>query len=120
MPAPAELERVFHEPNRLAILSVLCAADEGVAFTVLRDACRLTDGNLNRHLKALEDEQIVKIRKTFVHRKPRTTIAITSRGLTRFQSYLDTLGTALKQARQSLPAPGKQHPASPARIATAT
>jgi DNA-binding transcriptional ArsR family regulator len=120
MPAPADLERVFHEPNRLAILSALCAADDGVAFTVLRDACRLTDGNLNRHLKALEDEQIVKIRKTFVLRKPRTTIAITPRGLARFQTYLDSLGTALKQARQSLPAPGKQNPASTPRKTVAT
>ena len=47
------LERLFHEPNRLAILSALCTARNGISFTDLRDACRLTDGNLNRHLKAL-------------------------------------------------------------------
>ena len=48
-PATNALERIFHEPNRLAIMSTLCAADEGLAFTDLRDACGLTDGNLNRH-----------------------------------------------------------------------
>ncbi len=105
MPPVTNLDRVFHEPNRLAILSALCASDEPVAFTVLRDTCDLTDGNLNRHLKALEDDGIVAIRKAFVDRKPRTTIALTTRGLARFQAYIDTLGATLKQVRRHLPDP---------------
>ena len=60
------LERIFHEPNRLAILSALCAADDGLAFTELRDACDLTDGNLNRDLKVLEAADIIRIKKLFV------------------------------------------------------
>jgi len=104
-PIPVDsLERVFHEPNRLAILSTLCASDEPMSFTLLRDACGLTDGNLNRHLKALEEEGVIKIKKTFVDRKPRTTVTITHRGLDRFQQYVDALGVALKRARQSIPA----------------
>lgn len=47
------LERIFHEPNRLAVMSHLAAAAQGLTFPALRDACGLTDGNLNRHLKAL-------------------------------------------------------------------
>ena len=99
------LERVFHEPNRLAILSTLCASDEPISFTQLRDVCGLTDGNLNRHLKALEETGIVRIKKEFVDRKPRTTVTITRRGLDRFQTYIDALGTALKHAKQSIPQP---------------
>ncbi len=102
MPVDA-LERVFHEPNRLAILSTLCASDEPVSFTELRDICSLTDGNLNRHIKSLEEAGIIKVKKSFVDRKPRTTVTITSRGLDRFQAYIDALGDALKHARQSLP-----------------
>ena len=102
LPPVDALDRVFHEPNRLAILSVLCASDEPVSFTELRDTCGLTDGNLNRHLKALEDDNIIKIRKAFVDRKPRTTIAVTHTGLTRFQTYVDALGVALKHARASI------------------
>lgn len=97
------LERVFHEPNRLAILSTLCAADDAISFTELRDQCGLTDGNLNRHLKSLEDAGIIKVKKSFVDRKPRTTVTITSRGLDRFQAYIDALGAALKHAKQSIP-----------------
>jgi DNA-binding transcriptional ArsR family regulator len=97
------LERVFHEPNRMAIVSALCAADAGIPFPELRSACGLTDGNLNRHLKVLSDAGIIRIEKTFVRLKPRTTVWITRPGLRRFQDYLSALGDALQRARQSLP-----------------
>lgn len=106
-PTPADLqalERLFHEPNRLAILSALCAADQPLTFTELRDACNLTDGNLNRHLAALEEAGVVRIDKQFVERKPRTTIVVTPAGLARFRAYLDSLAELLAETRASLPA----------------
>ena len=48
------LERIFHEPSRLAIMSELCAVHQGLAFNELKERCGLTDGNLSRHLAALE------------------------------------------------------------------
>jgi DNA-binding transcriptional ArsR family regulator len=95
------LERLFHEPNRLAILSALCTARDGISFTELRDACGLTDGNLNRHLKALEEEGIVRLRKAFVDDKPRTTISLTRGGLARFGQYLENLAVVLQEARRA-------------------
>ena len=96
------LERIFHEPNRLSIMSALAASDKGLTFTELREQCRLTDGNLNRHLKALEESRVVKIRKAFVDAKPQTTIAITSVGLERFSQYLAALSEVLKAARKAV------------------
>jgi DNA-binding MarR family transcriptional regulator len=96
------LERVFHEPNRMAILSVLCAAREGVPFTELRDRCGLTDGNLSRHIRTLEEEGVVRCAKAFVGGKPRTTVSLTPSGLRRFQTYLDALSAVLKQAKSAL------------------
>jgi DNA-binding transcriptional ArsR family regulator len=110
-PTPADLqalERLFHEPNRLAILSALCAADQPLTFTELRDACSLTDGNLNRHLVALEEAGVVAIDKQFVERKPRTTVRMTTSGLARFRSYLDTLAEMLAETRAALPAHAPQ------------
>lgn len=98
---PGALERLFHEPSRLAILSALCAARDGLSFTELRDACRLTDGNLSRHLKALEEEEVVRISKAFVGDKPRTTVALTRNGLARFSLYLDTLAAVLQDAKRA-------------------
>ena len=116
-PNPYEaLERIFHEPNRLAIMSALCNADAGLTFGDLKEICGLTDGNLNRHLKVLEESNAVRIEKRFVGVRPRTTVRISRGGLKRFNDYLEALGHVLEKARQSVseqpkPAPvpfGKQ------------
>jgi DNA-binding transcriptional ArsR family regulator len=101
------LERLFHEPNRLAIMSALCASDAGLTFAELKDACELTDGNLNRHLKSLEDAGAIQIRKAFVGLKPRTSVRLTHAGLARFREYLEALEEVLDRAKQSLPAARK-------------
>ena len=98
------LERIFHEPNRLAIMSALCAADEGLPFTELRDACGLTDGNLNRHLKVLDAAGVLRVKKVFVDAKPRTTVALSKKGLRRFSEYLEALNTVLVAAQAAMPA----------------
>jgi DNA-binding transcriptional ArsR family regulator len=105
MPEPAQelLEKIFHEPSRLAIMSALCAAERGLPFVTLRDACRLSDGNLNRHLKVLEEAKAVAISKRFVKNKPLTTVKITGQGLRRFQEYLVALSQVLEEAKQALP-----------------
>lgn len=96
------LEKIFHEPNRLAIMSAVCAADKGLTFNEVKEACNLTDGNLNRHLKVLEEAKAVRIEKKFVDAKPRTTILMTATGLDRFNEYLEALSEVLKKARASI------------------
>ena len=108
------LERLFHEPKRLAILSALCTAREGLPFTELRDTCHLTDGNLNRHLKALEEEGIIRVRKSFVNDKPRTTVFLTQDGLKRFSRYLEQLAVVLQEARCAARGVAAPQSASPA------
>jgi len=97
------LEKIFHEPNRLAIMSAVCAADEGLSFNELKESCNLTDGNLNRHLKVLEEAGAVRIEKKFIDAKPRTTVIITGTGLDRFNEYLSALSEVLKKAKKSIP-----------------
>lgn len=103
------LEKIFHEPNRLAIMSALCVASNGMSFSKLKSECNLTDGNLNRHLKVLKESKVVRLEKKFVDDKPRTTVFITTKGLDRFNEYLDALADVMKQAREALP---KQQTAS--------
>ena len=102
-PAHEMLERIFHEPSRLAIMSALCASEAGLSFVELRTVCRLTDGNLNRHLRVLEEAEAVKVDKRFVKNKPLTTVRISEKGLQRFQEYLAALTQVLDAARRSLP-----------------
>ncbi len=96
------LERIFHEPNRMAILSALCAASEALTFTELKSLSGLTDGNLSRHLKALDEAGVICIRKFFVGVKPRTTVALTDKGLKRFDEYLRALSGVLRKAQQAV------------------
>ena len=97
------LEKLFHEPNRLAIMSALCAEGRGLTFRELKDKCSLTDGNLNRHLKALDDAGAIRIEKRFVDAKPRTTVFISDQGVQRFNEYLNALASVLESARQAMP-----------------
>ena len=102
-PNPYEqLHRVFHEPSRLAIMSAVAQEGSGVKFRELRDECKLTDGNLNRHLKTLEEAGAVKIKKKFVDSKPQTTIHITRSGQDSFLEYLQALQNVLMNAAESL------------------
>jgi DNA-binding transcriptional ArsR family regulator len=97
------LERIFHEPNRLSIMSAVCAADSGITFSELKATCGLTDGNLNRHLKVLAQAGAVKIDKAFVDGKPRTTVTISKKGLDQFNRYLAALSEVLKEAKRAMP-----------------
>jgi DNA-binding transcriptional ArsR family regulator len=77
-----DLDRLIHEPSRLAILTVLSSASEA-DFVFLQRTTKLTNGNLSSHLTKLEDAGLVTIRKTFVGKKPHTSVALTKEGRTR-------------------------------------
>jgi DNA-binding transcriptional ArsR family regulator len=98
------LERVFHEPSRLAILSSLIGAGGKATFSELKEACDLTDGNLSRHLKTLEGATIVRIQKSFRASRPRTTVVLSKRGRARFLEYLTALESVLEDASRRMTA----------------
>lgn len=92
------LERTLHEKARLGIMTSLVAHPNGLLFNELKDLCALTDGNLNRHLKVLEDEQLIELWKGYSHRRPQTLIRITSLGRQRFLEYVAVLEQVVSDA----------------------
>ena len=108
-----EIKKVFHEPNRLAIMSALLRAPEGLSFADLKAACRLTDGNLSRHLKALADLNALKMKKSFVGVKPRTTVYVTDRGRDHFLRYLAALEEVLHAAQTARSKTADRHADGP-------
>lgn len=90
-----ELDHVIHERVRLGILTYLLQNGE-TDFGTLKRALDVTDGNLSRHLRVLEDEGIILVRKTFVKRRPRTYYKLSEDGRKRFRKYLDVLEGILK------------------------
>ena len=80
------LDRLIHEPGRLAILTVLSSVRDA-DFVFLQRATGLTKGNLSSHLTKLEDAGLVAIEKRFVLKKPNTNVALTPLGRTRIAEH---------------------------------
>ena len=90
------LERIFHERGRLAVCTCLVANPAGMSFTALQEACALTDGNLNRHLHALAETEIVTLERSRGRGRPTTTVRISASGKARFLAYIDELETVVR------------------------
>ncbi len=85
------LDRVMHEKARLGILTSLATHPDGLTFNDLKELCALTDGNLSRHLLALEEAELVEVKKGFAGRRPQTLCRMTRKGRKRFLAYLEEL-----------------------------
>jgi DNA-binding MarR family transcriptional regulator len=84
------LDRLIHEPGRLAILTVLSAV-KAADFVFLQRTTGLTKGNLSSHLTKLEDAGLVRIEKRFVLKKPNTNVELTDEGRARVTRHWDQL-----------------------------
>ncbi len=82
----AELDKLVHEPARLAILTTLANCAEA-DFLFLQNVTGLTKGNLSAHLSKLEAGDLVLIIKDFVGRKPHTTVRLTQDGQQAIDDY---------------------------------
>ena len=114
------LDRLIHEPARLAILTVLSSVDDA-DFVFLQRATGLTQGNLSSHLTRLETAGLVAIDKRFVGRKPNTSVGLTAHGRERIARHWEQLERlkALSEppirerAPRATRAPRAARPASP-------
>ena len=90
--AYAGLERIFHERGRLAVCTCLIANPSGLSFADLQSACGLTDGNLNRHLHALRELDVIDSKRGRGQSgRSQTIYRITKTGRARFLAYVDEL-----------------------------
>jgi DNA-binding transcriptional ArsR family regulator len=97
-----ELERSIHEPARLVLVTTLCSAEDGLGFQALKEECGLTDGNLSRHLKVLEEAGIVLVQKAGKGRSSRTKVMMSDAGREAFLKYLHSLEKVLHGAIETL------------------
>jgi DNA-binding MarR family transcriptional regulator len=92
------LNKLFDSRVRLGIMSALMVNDN-VNFNDLKELLQITDGNLASHLKALEDNNIIKVEKGFIGRKTNTTYAITKAGEKAFKAHIDALEKMIKATK---------------------
>lgn len=82
----AEIDRVIHEPARLALTAILSVV-ESADFLYLQRETGLTKGNLSSHLAKLEEAGYVAIEKTYRGRIPLTLARLTDAGAAAYKAY---------------------------------
>ncbi len=92
------LERIFHEKARLGIMTSLVSHPKGLLFNDLKELCTLTDGNLSRHLQALNEAGFVEIWKGHQKNRPQTLCRVTDDGRARFLDYIIVLENVVADA----------------------
>lgn len=92
------LNKIFDSRIRLGIMSALMVNAE-VNFNDLKELLTITDGNLASHLKALEENGIIKVQKGFVGRKTNTTYMATKAGEKAFKTHIEALEKMIRSTK---------------------
>lgn len=91
----SRLNRLFENRVRLGIMSILVVNDY-YDFNSLKETLEVTDGNLASHLKALEENDLIAVRKQFLGKKPNTVYSVTEIGRKLFRDHLNALEDIIK------------------------
>jgi DNA-binding transcriptional ArsR family regulator len=98
----ASLNRLIHEPARLAIVTALSACEKA-DFVFLLSLTGLTKGNLSSHLAKLEHARLVQIEKRFEGKQPVTYARLTPQGRAAVRDYWKRLEGARRGIRALRP-----------------
>jgi DNA-binding MarR family transcriptional regulator len=92
------LHKAFESRIRLGVMSAL-AVNESLDFNSLKEFLDVTDGNLASHLKGLEKEAFISVKKSFIGRKPNTRYYMTKGGKKAFEEHLKALEQLIKSQK---------------------
>lgn len=95
----AGLDKIIHEPGRLAILTALSACNSA-DFTYLMRLTGLTQGNLSGHLVKLEEAGLIAQEKKFIERRPNTMVSLTVAGKDAIDGYWQQLDRLRRSASE--------------------
>jgi DNA-binding transcriptional ArsR family regulator len=98
----AKFDELIHAPTRLAIVSLLAAA-EWADFKFIRDEVGLSDSALSKQLTTLEQAGYVEIRKAFVGKRPRTSARLSRAGRAAFQMHVAALQQIIERSGSTTP-----------------
>lgn len=88
-PAPI-FDPVIHAPGRLQICAILSSVDDA-EFAMIRDAIKVSDSVMSKHLKQLEEAGYVTLTKATDKGRQRTWIALTVTGRRAFAAHVAEL-----------------------------
>lgn len=102
----AALDRLVHEPSRLAILTALSTCRRA-DFVFLKRITGLTVGNLSSHISKLQEAGLVSVEKQFVGRRPNTMVELTPQGRAAVEKHWQQLEALRKGAQAWQPEEGE-------------
>lgn len=94
-----DLHKAFESRVRLGIMSALAVNDE-LDFSSLKELLDVTDGNMATHLKKLEKDGFIGVKKSFIDNKPNTKYSVTPEGKKAFEDHLGVLEEIIKSQKQ--------------------
>lgn len=101
----AELDQLLLDPTRLAIVSLLAAA-EWAEFGFVRDSVQLSDSALSKQVTTLSKNDYVEVRKGYVGKRPRTWLNLSDTGRDALAEHISALQAIAENARSA----GAHHP----------
>ena len=90
MTAAPHFDPVIHAPGRLQICAILSKVDDA-EFAMIRDAIKVSDSVLSKHLKQLEEAGYVKLSKAASEGRQRTWLSLTANGRKAFSAHVAEL-----------------------------
>lgn len=100
----ASLDPVIHPPKRLAVMAIL-AASEWAEFAFLRERLDVSDSDLSKQMKILQDAGYVRVAKRGKGRGASTWYRMTRPGRQAFEAHLAFLHALVAQAPVSTDRP---------------
>ncbi|MGH7563330.1 MAG: transcriptional regulator [Gemmatimonadota bacterium] len=91
------IDRLLEHRVRLAICVLLSRYDR-LSFSRIKELTGETDGSLGAHLRRLEEEKYLAVKKEFVDRKPVSWYRLTAAGRDALSAHLDALGGLIRRA----------------------
>lgn len=96
----ARFDELIHAPTRLAIVSVLAAA-QWADFKYIRDELGLSDSALSKQLSTLESAGYVEIRKGYAGKWPRTSASLSPAGRQAFEQHVAALQQIIARSQHN-------------------
>ncbi len=93
----SDIDDVIHGRLRLGVMAYLSSVEEA-SFNEIRDKVGASDGNLSTHLRKLEEAGYIRQDKSFVGRRPRTTVHLTEAGRAAWIAWINRMEALIRAA----------------------
>jgi DNA-binding MarR family transcriptional regulator len=84
------LNETIHAPVRFSIVATLAGVDQA-EFSFVRDTVEVSDSVLSKQVAILESAGVVKVKKGYVGKRPRTWLSLTASGQRASRDHLAAL-----------------------------